>query len=205
MGILDYIEYGLARLLINYRGYDDQLFCKGPAFAEFPEPTFEIESPDCGPSNSTMTTKYSKFGEGRMPELKWPVAGPDIKEYLLISEDPDSPMGGPNVHGIYYSIPATTTAVSPREFEVVHEEETKKILRSGFRYGKNRRSSVYIPPRPPVGHGPHRYFFELVALKEPLDLAVLSPLPAKEELSEVIKGKVAGWGLWIGIFENKWE
>jgi hypothetical protein len=42
-------------------------------------------------------------------------------------------------------------------------------------------------------------------LKEPLDLAVLSPLPAKEELSEVIKGKVAGWGLWIGIFENKWE
>jgi hypothetical protein len=60
MGILGYIEYGLARLLINYRGYDDQLFCRGPAFAEFPEPTFEIESPDCGPSNSTMATKYSR-------------------------------------------------------------------------------------------------------------------------------------------------
>jgi phosphatidylethanolamine-binding protein (PEBP) family uncharacterized protein len=136
MGILDYIEYGLARLLISYRGYDDQLFCKGPAFVEFPEPTFEIESPDCGPSNSTMATKYSKFGEGRMPELKWPVAGPDVREYLLISEDPDSPMGGggPGVHGIYYSIPATTTAVSPREFEVVYEEQTKEILRSGFRY-----------------------------------------------------------------------
>jgi phosphatidylethanolamine-binding protein (PEBP) family uncharacterized protein len=143
--------------------------------------------------------------QGRMPELRWPVARPDVKEYLLISEDPGSPMGGPNVHGIYYSIPATTTAVSPREFEVVHEEETKKVLRSGFRYGKNRRSSVYIPPRPPVGHGPHRYFFELVALKEPLDPTGLSPLPTNEELSKAVKGKVAGWGLWIGIFENKWE
>jgi phosphatidylethanolamine-binding protein (PEBP) family uncharacterized protein len=205
MGILNYIEYGLARLLIYCKGYDDQLFCKCSAFAKFPEPMVEIESPDCGPSGSTMATKYSKFGEGRMPELRWSVGGLDVKEYLLISEDPDSPLGGPSVHGIYYSIPATTTAVNPREFEVLHEEDAKKTLRGGFKYGKNRRSSVYIPPRPPVGHGPHRYFFELVALNEPLDPTRLSPLPTKEELSEAIKGKVAGWGLWIGIFENKWE
>jgi phosphatidylethanolamine-binding protein (PEBP) family uncharacterized protein len=131
--------------------------------------------------------------------------GPTSKSTSSSQKTRTHPMGGPNVHGIYYSIPATTTAVSPREFEVVHEEETKKVLRSGFRYGKNRRSSVYIPPRPPVGHGPHRYFFELVALMEPLDPTGLSPLPTKEELSEVINGKVAGWGLWIGIFENKWE
>ncbi|KAI9873440.1 MAG: hypothetical protein M1830_000413, partial [Pleopsidium flavum] len=54
MGILDFLEYGLSRLFINFKGRDEKLFIKGPAFADFPEPTLPITSPDCGPSGSSM-------------------------------------------------------------------------------------------------------------------------------------------------------
>lgn len=35
---MDYIIYGLAKLLYNLRGRDAKLFIKGPAFADFPNP-----------------------------------------------------------------------------------------------------------------------------------------------------------------------
>ena len=156
MGVWNYIEYGLARMLINFRGRDEQLFFKGPAFAVCPNPTFEIESPDCGKTNCAMTDEYSQVGTGRMPELKWPTASPDVKEWLIISEDPDAPLPAPIVHGIYYSIPPTTTSICPRDFELVEGKDKAKLLKSGFKLGKNRHSSVYTAPRPPLGHGPHR-------------------------------------------------
>lgn len=194
-------------MLYRRRGYDSQLFTKSPAFAAFPKPTIPLSSPDCGPSNSKLTKDYSMFGAGKMPELKWATPPPemDVKEYLLISEDVDAPMGHPNVHGIYCGIPATTTELSAKDFEVEREEGVRKVLKSGFRVGKNRRNVVYIPCRPPLGHGPHRYFFELVALKEKLDEGVMSEVPTKEEVLKLVEGKVAGWGLWIGTYESVWE
>ena len=88
--------------------------------------------------------------------------------------------------------------------DLLFKEEGPLILKSGYRVGKNRRSMVYIPPRPPLGHGPHRYFFELVALRERLHPESISPVPTKEELAEAIVGKVHSWGLWTATYESKW-
>lgn len=64
---------------------------------------------------------------------------------------------------------------------------------------------MYNGPRALKGHGPHRYYYQLIALKEPLDLKSIGPIATKAELVKAIEGKVAGWGLWIGISERKWE
>lgn len=47
-------------------------------------------------------------------------------------------------------------------------------------------------------------FFQIVALSEPLAKELISSKPTKEQIAEAIKGKVLGWGLWVGSCERKW-
>jgi phosphatidylethanolamine-binding protein (PEBP) family uncharacterized protein len=207
---MDYIIYGLAKLLYNLRGRDAKLFIKGPAFSDFPEPTIEMNSPDCGPSNSPMKIEYTQYGADRFPELEWtppPAIAADIKEYLLVNEDPDAPLPSPPTHGLFYAIPPSTTRITADDIALDKDKSTgdKFVLGAGFRALKNIRSKHYGGPKPPVGHGPHRYFYELIALKEPLDAGKLSAMPTKKELAHAIVGKVAGWGLWVGVFEKEWK
>ncbi|KAL1968412.1 hypothetical protein VTN77DRAFT_1941 [Rasamsonia byssochlamydoides] len=203
---MDYIEQAAAWLLSSRKGHDAGLFHKSRAFANIPEPTIPLESPDIGPTGSNIPPEYGFFGKGLFPTLKWPSSSSaEIKEYLLVVEDPDAPLSQPVVHGLYYSIPASRTSVTNEDFEELSPSEAAPTytLKGGFKYGLNRRKTVYIPPRGLLGHGPHRYFYQLVALREPIDVSKLSPAATKEEVIEQIDGKVVGWGQWIGVWERK--
>ncbi|KAJ5108395.1 hypothetical protein N7456_005070 [Penicillium angulare] len=200
--MLKYIEYGLSRLFINAKGRDARLFKTGTAFSKFPEPTITLECPEVGPSGSNLHKDHSADGAGIFPTLSWPAADSEVKQYLLVSEDPDAPLPSPIIHGIYYGIPATTTGVSGDDFAEGAEPMT---LKGGFKYGKNRRGNIYIPCKPLLGHGAHRYFFTLVALREPIDTTKLSEVATIEEVAKAIEGKVVGWGEWVGVYERKWE
>ncbi|KAJ9152018.1 PEBP-like protein [Pleurostoma richardsiae] len=200
------IEATLSWLFKNARGRDEKSFFKGPAFAEHKEPTITITSPDCGETGVTLSKEYIAEGGGKIPSLEWRT--PDdiassVKEWLLFVEDPDAPLPTPIAHGIYGGIPPTKTSVTPADFEI--EDESQALLKGGFHYGKNRRSKVYIPPRPLLNHGVHRYFFEIIALSEPVNKELLSKCVSREEIAEAIKDKVLGWGLWVGSCERRWE
>lgn len=204
MNILQIIEFCLGRLLYRLRGYDAQLFTKSPAFVQHPHPTIPITSPGCGSTCAKLKHEYSKFGGGRFPNLEWEKAGPNVKEYLLLTEDPDAPLRKPNVHGIYCFIPPHVTSITNEDLEVVAENDGVKHIRAGYRVGKNRRDLVYIAPRPPLGHGPHRYLFELVALSQRLDPESIGEVPTKKEVEDAIVGKVVGWGTWQATYEQEW-
>lgn len=199
---MNYIEYGISRIFANAKGRDARLFTKGPAFAQAPSPTLTVDCIEVGESGSKMHTDLSAEGAGRFPTLSWTAATPDVKEYLLISEDPDAPLPSPIIHGIYYGIPPSATGVSDADLESAKGEYK---LKGGFKYGKNRRGNIYIPPRPLLGHGPHRYFFTLIALSQPVDASKMSPFPTAEEMAKEIEGKVLSWGEWVGLYERKWE
>ncbi len=47
-------------------------------------------------------------------------------------------------------------------------------------------------------------FFEIVALSEPLDRAMLGAKASREQIAEAIQGKVVGWGLWTASAERRW-
>lgn len=205
MGVLSYIEYSLGRLLVNQKGRHAKLFTKGSAFADFPEPTFEVNSPDCGPSKSVMAKQYSQFGEDRFPGLNWSTQGADVQEYLLVIEDPDAPIPSPPTHAIFYQIPSSKTTVMHDDIKPNDPSSKEKGLKGGFRVGKNLRGTIYGGPRPILGHGNHEYYYQVIALKTPVDTKKLSAVATKAELSAEIVGKVAGWGVWIGNHENKWE
>ncbi|PVH99867.1 PEBP-like protein [Periconia macrospinosa] len=203
MWLLKVIEFCLGRLFYKRRGYDDQCLFNSNAFLKHPKPSITITSPDCGGSGAQFTNHYSMFGVGQIPTLTWSSPSPaDIKQYILVIEDPDGPLGHPNVHGIYCLIPPSSTSVSAIDLELLKEEDGKKIIKSGWRVGKNSRDTVYVPPRPPRGHGPHRYFFEIIALGEKLKPGKLTDVPTKEELAGAIDGKVVAWGLWVGVYES---
>lgn len=177
----------------------DQLFIHGPAFADIPRNTVIVSSPCCGPWASTMKPEYTGDGGGRFPDLKWSTSLDDLMEYLLVVEDPDAPLPDPVVHGIYYSIPATETGIVNDDLAATGDDNR---VEGGFRFGQNRGGDVYLPPMPMPGHGPHRYFYEVVGLSEPLDLDSLSSSPSREEMAAAVDGKVAGWGAWMGVSEK---
>jgi phosphatidylethanolamine-binding protein (PEBP) family uncharacterized protein len=204
MTFLQVIEYCLGRLLYRFRGYDSQLLTKSPAFVQHSKPTIHITSSDCGKTGTTLKHEYSKFGGGRFPALEWENAGPEIKEWLLLSEDPDAPLRKPNVHGIFCFIPPHVTSISNDDLEILAESDGVKQIKAGYRVGKNRRDLVYIAPRPPLGHGPHRYLFQLVGLSQRLDAGNMSKVPTKKEVEDAIVGKVVGWGVWQATYEQMW-
>lgn len=204
--LLKIMEYLLGRLLYRRRAYDTQLFCKSTAFKQHPNATIPVTSPDCGPTGAILSHEYSKFGSARFPQLMWSRTSlpPTTQELLLLVEDPDAPMGHPNVHGLYTFIPPDVTSFGPKDIDLVGESYGVKRIASGYRVGKNRRNIIYIAPRPPLGHGPHRYLFELVALNAKLDPERLSTAPDKAEVEKAIEGKVASWGLWEATYESTW-
>lgn len=196
---MEFIERALSWALKARRGHDAGLFSKTKPFTTVSEATLALECPDIGDSGSKIPPEYSFFNTGHFPTLKWPEAEPlGVKEWLLIVQDPDAPLAEPVTHGIYYSIAASKTGVSYEDFEDLGDFK----LKGGFKYGLNRRQTVYIPPRGMLGHGPHRYFFQIVGLSEALDAAGLSSPATTEEVVSKIDGKVVAWGQWIGIWER---
>jgi phosphatidylethanolamine-binding protein (PEBP) family uncharacterized protein len=115
----------------------------------------------------------------------------------------DRPLPSPINHGIYYSIPAAKTSIVYADFEK-SDAAPSNSLRGGFKYGANLRKSVYSGPRALKGHGPHRYYYQVIGLNESLKEG-LSPVATRAELVKAVEGKVLGWGLWIGISERKFK
>jgi phosphatidylethanolamine-binding protein (PEBP) family uncharacterized protein len=213
---MDYIERILAFILQNRRGHDEGLIPKTAAFAHAREPTITLECPYIGPTGSKIPSRYGFFEDGTFPMLKWTVPltetgeRKEVKEWFLAVEDPDAPLALPVPHGLYYSIPAERTSVFDADFEKVPPPvpgdgsiSDPFTLKGGFKYGLNRRKMIYIPPRGLLGHGPHRYFYEIVALSEPIDTSKLSATGAtREELIAQLEGKVVAWGQWVGVWER---
>lgn len=185
-------------------GHDAGLIQHTPPFAEHPKPSVTVECPEIGPSGSQIPVKYSFFGEDLFPTLKWsapPAVADNIKEWLLVVEDPDAPLAEPVVHGLYYSIPASKCSVSNEDLKPT--AAGSHLLRGGFQYGANRRGTIYIPPRGMLGHGPHRYFFQVIGLLEPLAVSKLGAVVTKTEIIGLIEGRVVAWGQWMGVWERK--
>ncbi|MCX7722324.1 MAG: YbhB/YbcL family Raf kinase inhibitor-like protein, partial [Verrucomicrobiae bacterium] len=109
-----------------------------------------------------IPSKYTCDGEDVSPPLNWTNVPPEAKSLVLISDDPDAPVGT-WVHWVLYDLPPTTAGLSegvPKSSE----------LPNGAKQGINDfRRIGYGGPCPPPGK-PHRYYFKLYALDTVLGL-----------------------------------
>lgn len=201
---MNYAEYAFGTLLSRVRGHDSQVLTKGPAFTDLPNTNIILQCPECGPSGSTMLRHHSDYGDENFPHLTWDGTPPGTVEYLLIVEDVDAPVPFPACHGLFYGIPITSKQLTAEDFHVDEGREKEKKLSGGFYHGANAGFSHYAGPRALMGHGPHHYVYQLVALKEKLDFGAIGGKVTKSAVGKAIVGKVTGYGVWIGTWERVW-
>jgi Raf kinase inhibitor-like YbhB/YbcL family protein len=107
--------------------------------------------------------KYTADGADVSPPLLFEGIPPGTRAFALIYDDPDAPVGT-WVHWVIYDIPGSARGL-PEGIP------TDPSLPDGSRQGRNSwKKSGHGGPSPPPGK-PHRYFFRLYALREPLGAA----------------------------------
>jgi len=154
---------------------------------------------------AAIPEKYTGAGQDVSPPLAWSNVPKGTKSFALIGDDPDAPTRakprpeGPWVHWVIYNLPASVTELPEA---VPREAEPAQV--AGARQGKNDFPSDnigYRGPMPPQGSGPHRYFFKIYALDQPLDMAAKDA--NKKSLLAAMKGHIVGEGQLMGTFERK--
>ncbi|TGO46110.1 hypothetical protein BCON_0344g00020 [Botryotinia convoluta] len=94
--------------------------------------------------------------------------------------------------------------INKEDFEEAKKDGdgSSQVLADGINYGVNRRRTIWGGPKPVLGHGAHRHFFQVVGLSEVLDA---TEKVKREELGGLLEGKVLVWGEWVGTYERKLE
>ncbi len=102
--------------------------------------------------------EYTCDGENYSPEITIGEIPNGTKSLALIAEDPDAPVGL-FVHWVIYNLPSSSAAINERI-------ERAEVTKDGYKQGKNDFGRTgYDGPCPPRGHGFHRYYFRLFALR----------------------------------------
>jgi len=140
----------------------------------------------------TIPKKYTGDGADMSPPFVFEDVPPGTKAFALICDDPDAPVGT-WVHWVLYDIPGTARGLP----EGVPKDAT---LSDGSRHGRNSWNNLgYGGPSPPPGR-PHRYFFRLYALREPLGSG---PGLSAKEVESAARAKSLGSAEFLGTYGRK--
>lgn len=133
--------------------------------------------------------QYTYNGGNKCPPLSWNDAPEDTKSFALIVDDPDAP-SGVFTHWVAFNIPANQNGIEENDA-------------GQFAQGENDFGEIgYGGPRPPEGHGPHRYYFKLYALDTPLDA---EPGIDKGALLGIMENHILDKAELMGKYEIKGE
>jgi Raf kinase inhibitor-like YbhB/YbcL family protein len=124
-------------------------------------PAFEDSQP--------IPDRHAKDGGNVSPPLLWSDPPAGTRSFALVVEDPDAPSGTFR-HWLLYNIPADYRAL----------DEGADVSTFGRGVNDFGRSD-YDGPRPPKGHGAHRYRFRLAAL----DTERLTDVPEDAHIATV--------------------
>jgi Raf kinase inhibitor-like YbhB/YbcL family protein len=141
---------------------------------------------------ATIPKRHTCEGQDLSPALRWSGAPAGAKSFALILDDPDAPAGAWN-HWLLWDIPASATSLA---------EAARTDGKNGGVSGTNDFGRLgYGGPCPPPGHGPHRYFFKLVALNVPS--LGLRAGAKRAELDRALKGRALAEARYMGRYERR--
>jgi len=135
-------------------------------FARLPEAaSFHVTSSDI-PENKVLSAPQlsGKFGvaggQDISPELKWSGAPEETKSYAVTVYDPDAPTGSGFWHWAVCNIPANVTQLPSG----AGSEDGSGLPNGAIQLNNDASFAGFIGAAPPVGDGPHRYYFVVHAL-----------------------------------------
>jgi Raf kinase inhibitor-like YbhB/YbcL family protein len=152
---------------------------------------FELKSP-AFTAGGDIAVKHTCDGADASPPLRWSDPPPNTKEFALIVDDPDAPVGT-WVHWVLYRIPLTARELP----EGVAAQDT--VPGVGTQGINDFKKVGYGGPCPPRGSA-HRYLFKLYALDTEL---ALSPRKTKADVLKAIEGHVLGQTELVGRYKRK--
>jgi Raf kinase inhibitor-like YbhB/YbcL family protein len=103
-----------------------------------------------------IPVQYTCDGEDISPDLHWTESPANSQSFVVLMYDPDAPNGTFHHWGVY-DIPPERTEL-PEDIPRGDQFESFYQARNDFGY------SGYGGPCPPANHGPHHYYFRLLAL-----------------------------------------
>jgi Raf kinase inhibitor-like YbhB/YbcL family protein len=155
-----------------------------------------LTSDGVGP-DGWIDPRHAAEGDNLSPPLSWnEVEGAGA--YALIVEDPDAPREKPFVHWVAWNIPGQYTALP----EGVPNQGWLESPQNMVQGRNDMHEPGWFGPRPPAGHGMHRYHFQLFALDGPLELGPEADLTT---LLNAIKGRTIADGELVGTYETPAE
>lgn len=154
------------------------------------EPTAFILESTAFRAGEAIPTRYTCDGEDVSPALHWRDAPANTRSFALVVDDPDAP-GRTFAHWVLFDIQAGVSDLP----EGLRADDIGKAGRNDF--GK----TGYGGPCPPVGRGPHRYFFTLYALDT--DSLGLSRGASRSQVEQALLGHAIGQTRLMGQYERK--
>jgi len=136
-----------------------------------------------------MPDRFSLQAGNTSPALQWSGVPEGTAELVLMCEDPDAPSGA-FLHWL-------VTGIDPDSDGVAEGE----VPRGGREWRNDFGEIGWGGPHPPVGDQPHRYFFHLYALREPLDLPNQgSRAPRVSDVQRAARERQLASATLVGIF-----
>ncbi len=134
--------------------------------------------------------RYSGEGQDLSPPLAWSAAPKGTQSFAVICHDPDAPLVQPGtygfVHWVLYDLPGTSTGLA---------EGASEGTAGVNDFGK----PGYGGPMPPGGHGPHHYFFWVLALDRSLGLKAGLTM---WQFLEKAEPHIIGMNRIVGVYER---
>ena len=142
-------------------------------------------------AGGSIPKKHTGEGEDVSPALAWSQAPKGTRSFAVVCHDPDAPLITRQgtygfVHWVLYNIPAKVASLA---------EGVKDYTEGKSDFGK----VGYGGPMPPNGHGPHRYYFWVLALKEETKL---QPGLGMGDLLAKVEPITAGMNRLVGTYER---
>lgn len=140
-----------------------------------------------------LADRHSAYYDNISPPLDWSSV-PDVKAWAIVVEDPDAPREHPFVHWMIWNIEGGIQHLDPGL-----PNTDQPITPQAAVQGKNDMGGYgWFGPRPPAGHGLHRYYFQVFALDDFLPMDGDTPL---KELLNALKGHTIAKGEMMATYE----
>ena len=147
--------------------------------------------------NGNLPDVHSAYFDNISPPLNWSNV-PDVKAWAIIVEDPDAPQEEPFVHWMIWNLRGEINAL-PQGVG----NEPRPVTPQGAVQGRNGRGGHgWFGPRPPAGHGLHRYYFQIFALN---DTIPMGPDTELKELKNALKARTIAKGEMMATYEAPTE
>jgi Raf kinase inhibitor-like YbhB/YbcL family protein len=144
-------------------------------------------------SDGRIEDQYTAYFDNRSPPLNW-TSAPDVKAWAIIVEDPDAPREHPFIHWMIWNIEGGIQQLEAGLPNTAHLLTPQAAIQ-----GKNDMGGYgYFGPRPPQGHGLHRYYFQIFALDDFIPMDEDTPL---KELLNALKGNTIAKGELMMTYE----